>query len=228
MNARVVSKIGGRLRTRGRPSFNTVLIYEDLNSGKRSWNFYEELTRRFEEDFEFSHLMWSFSMLSESQTLHLAARSAADANLVILSSNGATKLPATVKDWVERWGEICGQPKLGAGDVDGSQGESRNGRLDAFLSAPGCGIPQNRFLPALHLRPSNEPLRVECMISNSQRAYGSFMRSFTLPEAAAGDKVSADFKDAACSKCIRRKAQRQSQDRSKFRLVETEGKAAGA
>lgn len=28
-----------------------------------------------------------------------------------------------------------------------------------------------------------------------ERAYGSFMRSFTLPEGAAGDKVSADFKD---------------------------------
>jgi HSP20 family protein len=28
-----------------------------------------------------------------------------------------------------------------------------------------------------------------------ERAYGSFMRSFTLPEGAAGEKVSADFKD---------------------------------
>jgi HSP20 family protein len=28
-----------------------------------------------------------------------------------------------------------------------------------------------------------------------ERAYGSFMRSFTLPEGAAGDKVSADFKE---------------------------------
>jgi HSP20 family protein len=28
-----------------------------------------------------------------------------------------------------------------------------------------------------------------------ERAYGSFMRSFTLPEGAPGDKVSADFKD---------------------------------
>jgi HSP20 family protein len=28
-----------------------------------------------------------------------------------------------------------------------------------------------------------------------ERAYGSFMRSFTLPEGAAGDKVTAEFKD---------------------------------
>ena len=28
-----------------------------------------------------------------------------------------------------------------------------------------------------------------------ERAYGSFVRSFTLPEGAAGDKVTAEFKD---------------------------------
>jgi HSP20 family protein len=28
-----------------------------------------------------------------------------------------------------------------------------------------------------------------------ERAYGSFMRSFTLPEGAAGDKINAEFKD---------------------------------
>ena len=103
MNARVVSKIGGRLRTRGRPPFNTVLIYEDLSSGERVWNFYEELARRFDGDFEFSHLMWSFSMLGDPPTLQLAARSAADANLVILSCSGIMELPARVKDWIERW-----------------------------------------------------------------------------------------------------------------------------
>ena len=28
-----------------------------------------------------------------------------------------------------------------------------------------------------------------------ERSYGSFLRSFTLPEAVSGDKVSAEFKD---------------------------------
>ena len=28
-----------------------------------------------------------------------------------------------------------------------------------------------------------------------ERAYGSFMRSFTLPQDAAGDKINAEFKD---------------------------------
>jgi hypothetical protein len=88
---------------KGRPSFDTVLVYENLTCGGRAWNFYEKLTRRFDGDFKFSHLMWSFSMLRNRRTLQLAARSAAHANLVILSFTGNAELPANVKDWIERW-----------------------------------------------------------------------------------------------------------------------------
>jgi len=107
VNATVVSKARGGLRARGRPSFNTVLVYEDITSGERVWNFYEELTRRFDGDFEFSHLMWSFSMLDDPRTVQLAARSAADANLVILSCSGIIELPARVKNWIERWARFA-------------------------------------------------------------------------------------------------------------------------
>ncbi len=92
---------------KGRPSFNSVLVYEDLTSGERAWNFYEELTRRFEGDFEFSHLMWGFSVLRDPQSLVLAVRSAADAHLVILSLTGNAILPANVKNWVERWVKLA-------------------------------------------------------------------------------------------------------------------------
>ena len=107
MNAIVANEARGRFRARGRPSFNTVLVYEDISSGERVWNFYEELTRKFDGDFEFSHLMWSFSMLGDPQTLQLAARSAADANLVILSCSGIIELPERVKDWIERWARFA-------------------------------------------------------------------------------------------------------------------------
>jgi hypothetical protein len=89
------------------PSFTTVLLYEDLNFGVRAWDFYEQLTRKFARDFEFSHLMWSFSILGESETFESAARSAADAHLLILSFEGTTHLPRTVKDWIERWVRIA-------------------------------------------------------------------------------------------------------------------------
>ena len=41
------------------PSFNTILLYEDLNSGHRAWDFYEKLNGKFARDFDFTHLMWS-------------------------------------------------------------------------------------------------------------------------------------------------------------------------
>ena len=88
---------------KGRPSFDTVLVYENLTCGQCAWNFYERLTRRFDGDFEFGDLMWSFSMLGDPQTHQLAARSAAYAQLVILSFTGSIELPANVKHWVERW-----------------------------------------------------------------------------------------------------------------------------
>jgi hypothetical protein len=37
----------------------------------------------------------------------IARRSAADANLVILSFSGIIELPARVKDWIERWARFA-------------------------------------------------------------------------------------------------------------------------
>ena len=107
VNSPVVSKPDGGLRAKERPPFRTVLVYQDLTCGERAWSFYENLTRRFEGDFQFSHLMWSFSVLGSPQTLALAARAAADAHLVILCFPGNTGLPANVKDWVRRWAKLA-------------------------------------------------------------------------------------------------------------------------
>jgi hypothetical protein len=71
------------------------------------------LTRKCARDFKFSHLMWSFSILSEPETFELAAGSAAEAHLLILSFSGTTHLPRTAKDWIERWVRIAThQPAL--------------------------------------------------------------------------------------------------------------------
>jgi hypothetical protein len=107
VNTAIFGSANGSPHQRNKPCFSTVLVYEDLPCGKRAWNFYEKLTHRFEEDFEFSHLMWSFSVLGSSQTLNLASRSAVDAHLVILSFIGNARLPASVKDWVKHWARIA-------------------------------------------------------------------------------------------------------------------------
>ena len=92
-----------RLARKSTRSFNSVLLYEDSKSGERAWEFYEKLSRKFQGDFEFSHLMWSFPILRDAQTLRLAVTSAVDANLIILSLSGHAKLPSSVKNWLQRW-----------------------------------------------------------------------------------------------------------------------------
>ena len=73
----------------------------------RAWEIepgtFKKLTHQFDDDFDFRHLMWSFSVLGDPETLRLAADSAADAHLVILSFSGRTELPAAIKNWVARW-----------------------------------------------------------------------------------------------------------------------------
>ena len=107
MNVKVVPFAQMSRRKKRLPSFGTVLLYEDLKFGQRAWDFYEKLTRRFAGDFEFSHLMWSFSILREPESLELAARSAADAHLLILACSGTTRLPSTMKDWLEQWARLA-------------------------------------------------------------------------------------------------------------------------
>ncbi|HEY5777674.1 MAG TPA: hypothetical protein VIT00_02990 [Terrimicrobiaceae bacterium] len=109
MNAAAVNRTGTNLLPKSLPSFNSVLLYEDSKSGERAWDFYEQLTRKFEGDFDFGHLMWSFSVLGDQKTHRLAVRSAADAHLVILSLVGNAPLPPSVMDWVERWSWLVGQ-----------------------------------------------------------------------------------------------------------------------
>src|ERR1700752_881565 len=80
-------------RKTARPSFNTVLLYEDVRLGDQAWDYYEELTRKFEGDFAFRHLMWRFSVLGDPEPLRLATHSAAEAHLVIVAVSGRTELP---------------------------------------------------------------------------------------------------------------------------------------
>lgn len=107
MNVKMVPPLRISRRQKSLPSFSTILLYEDLKFGQRAWHFYEKLTHRFAGDFEFSHLMWSFSILKEPESFELAAQSAAEAHLLILSCSATTRLPSTIKDWLERWARLA-------------------------------------------------------------------------------------------------------------------------
>ena len=83
--------------------------------------------------------MWSFSILGEPETFELAARSAADAHLLILSFAGTTHLPRTVKDWVERWVRIA-RHKPALVTLTDQKATGRRWHGYAFLLAEDDGI----------------------------------------------------------------------------------------
>ena len=89
-----------------RPKFSVVMIYEDGISGRRGKLFYEKLVHELGSECDFSLDIWNFEVLAVPEIGDFAARVAAQAELVILSSHGKAELPPEIRDWVERWPEL--------------------------------------------------------------------------------------------------------------------------
>jgi hypothetical protein len=84
-----------------KPKFNVVMIYEDSISGRRGKLFYEKLVSELGSECDFTLDIWNFEVLAVPQIGDLAARAAAQAELLILSCHGS--IPSEIKDWIERW-----------------------------------------------------------------------------------------------------------------------------
>ena len=89
-----------------KPKFSVVMIYEDGITGRRGKLFYEKLVHELGSECDFSLEIWSFEVLAVQEIGNLAARAAAQAAVVILSSHGRTELPPEIRDWIERWPEL--------------------------------------------------------------------------------------------------------------------------
>jgi hypothetical protein len=85
------------------PSFNVVIAYEDVESGKNAQETCDFLAKHLGPDFQFSNQIWKFDALSVPRLRELAAEDAVRADLVIISSRGRTDLPVEVKNWIEQW-----------------------------------------------------------------------------------------------------------------------------
>ena len=85
------------------PTFNVVLVYEDLETGKRAMRTYDFLVEQLGEDCLFANQMWKFDLLAVPKLREMAARDAAAADIVIVSAHEGNDLSYEVKDWVEMW-----------------------------------------------------------------------------------------------------------------------------
>ena len=87
----------------GAPAFSVVLVFEDFNTGKRAKRAYDFLAANLTHEWQVISQMWKFEMLNIPELREMAAKDAAMANLIIVSSRGDRQLPTHVKDWIEMW-----------------------------------------------------------------------------------------------------------------------------
>ena len=84
------------------PTFNVVIAYEDLESGKRAKKIYDYLVENLGHDCQFTNQMWKFEVLGIPKLREMAARDAMTADIVVISCHGS-ELPPDFRAWVELW-----------------------------------------------------------------------------------------------------------------------------
>ena len=83
-----------------RPKFKVVVVYEDGAAGRRAKHFYDKVIWELVDDCEFDLELWNFQVLAIQETRNFAARSAAQADLAILSMHAKTELPTQTRNWM--------------------------------------------------------------------------------------------------------------------------------
>jgi hypothetical protein len=83
------------------PEFNVVICYEDFETGKQAKRTYDYLTQNLGKECQFSSQMWKFEVLEIGKLCEIAAKDAAVADIIIISTHGAHPLPDAVKGWLE-------------------------------------------------------------------------------------------------------------------------------
>jgi uncharacterized protein YcaQ len=78
-------------------------VHEDSATGARADEFCQGLLRSLGRSCEFTKEMWLLTELRTAQLRAIAAREAAEADLVIISVHHAEALPDEVTSWIELW-----------------------------------------------------------------------------------------------------------------------------
>lgn len=95
--------------TEGNSPFNVVIAYEDLETGKHGKKTFDLLVEHLSEECSFNNQMWKFDVLSVPKLREMAAKDAADADIIIISTHGKSDLPDDVKAWIEQG--LAGKPR---------------------------------------------------------------------------------------------------------------------
>jgi hypothetical protein len=84
-------------------SFNVVIAYEDFETGKHAKRTYDFLVEHLGEECQFNNQMWKFDVLAVPRLREMAAKDAAQADIIIVAAHGGNELPVEVHSWIESW-----------------------------------------------------------------------------------------------------------------------------
>ncbi len=84
-------------------AFSVVVAYQDVEMGKHAQGTCDFLMESLAGECRFISKMWRFDALAVPSLRDLAAKDAALADLIFVSSHGREELPADVKAWIELW-----------------------------------------------------------------------------------------------------------------------------
>jgi len=107
-----------------KPTLNVVIAYEDFETGTHAKGTYDFLVEHLGHEFQFLSQMWKFDVLSIPKLREMAAKDAAMADIIIISSQGR-ELSEEVKSWIESWLAEKGNPMALVALFSGSAGNSK-------------------------------------------------------------------------------------------------------
>ncbi len=80
-----------------------MVAYDNFDSGIRAKEILDRLARALGSQLTMNITMWKFDMLELDKLQDMAASDAAEADIIIISTNGAGELSPGVQQWVELW-----------------------------------------------------------------------------------------------------------------------------
>lgn len=86
-----------------RSHFATVLVYENLVTGRFAMQTYTELVRDWGAEFTLQFDLWRFDVLALPAVRDCAARQAAGADLVIVAGRPNAELAPALEEWAAQW-----------------------------------------------------------------------------------------------------------------------------
>lgn len=105
MGEDTADNLAGRNHERGRRVLEVVIIYDDLEAAGRAKQSLEGLPAGGAPSPTFSTRLWKVELLENGFLREQAAKEAAAADIILLAVAAVCNLPASVKKWLQRWGE---------------------------------------------------------------------------------------------------------------------------